>query len=412
MRTTPANAAVPPPAKLQQTLGEVTERLAQELANPSRRMPDWSDHEWTIARAVAAMHGISPLLSRSLQWQGPGAWTRFLEEQRNHTSARHSRIRELLSSIHERAYEAGLPVTALKGAALHELGLYEPGDRPMADVDLLVRPADAQRAADLLVSLGFRQSVESWKERVFTPVDEHAAAEFGEHASNNMKIELHERVCERLPWRLTDVSERTFPVEPRPGLNGYPSNGSLMRHLLLHAAGSMTFQGLRILQLHDIALLAGRMSESDWNDIITSGSAATRAWWAFPPLDLVSRYYRSSVPSRVLEAVTDECSSLLRAFARRKSLTDVSYSYIWIRAFPGIEWSQSIGEMLGYAASRVRPGTQQVALRRYAARTQSWARHNEWSRMSQGRRILRWISSRQTRPVTMLAVAAALAQRE
>jgi hypothetical protein len=358
------------------------------------------------------MHGISPLLSGCLQWRGPRAWTGFLEDQRTHTAARHLRIQAVLTSIGDKACEAGVAATPLKGAALHELGLYAPGDRPMADIDLLVRPADSERAAALLVSLGFRQSGVTWKERIFTAIDEHAPAEFGEHSNNSVKIELHERICEKLPLRMTDASEFIFPGQPHPGLNAYPSNGSLMRHLLLHAAGSMAFQGLRILQLHDIALLSARMSESDWNEVAASGSRGARVWWAFPPLELMSRYYPSRVPARVLSALHDDCSHFLRALATRKSMVDVSYSYLWVKAFPGIEWSQTIGELLAYAASRVRPNARHMAQRQHVATTQTWAAQGEWSRMSQGRRILRWLTSRQTRPVTMHAISAAFAQAQ
>src|SRR5277367_6225514 len=99
MRAMHSSAAVPSPSELHPTLCEVTERLARELASPSQTAPDWSEYEWTIARAVAAMHGISPLLSRSLKWQGHGRWTTFLDEQRTHTRSRHGRIQELLRSI-------------------------------------------------------------------------------------------------------------------------------------------------------------------------------------------------------------------------------------------------------------------------------------------------------------------------
>jgi hypothetical protein len=408
----PNAVIVPPPADLYPTLCKVTERLARELADPTSCAPDWSDFEWVMARAVAALHGISPLLSRSLQWQGPGSWTRFLEEQRTHTAARYLRIQALLSSIDQKAREAGVAATALKGAALHELGLYAAGDRPMADVDLLVRPADAQRSAAFLVSLGFRQSGETWKERIFTSVDEHVPAEFGEHSDNSLKIELHVRICEKLPWRITDGSEFIFPLHPRPGLNGYPSNSSLMRHLLLHAAGSMAVQGLRILQLHDIALLSARMSESDWNEMLALSSQGGRMWWAFPPLELMSRYYEGRVPPRVLAALRDVCSHVLRMFAARRSLVDVSYSYLWIKAFPGIEWSQSIPECLAYAASRVRPDAAQMTLRKHAVATQVWARQGGWSSMSQSRRIVRWLASRQPRPTIMHAISAAFAYVE
>jgi hypothetical protein len=404
-----SGAAIPSRAELHSTLCEVTERLARELASPGRTAPDWSDDEWTIASAVAAMHGISPLLARLLPWQGPSTWTEFLGEQRTHTWARHGRIQKLLQCISQKALEAGLAATALKGAALHQLGLYEAGDRPMADVDLLVRPADVRRTTALLTSLGFRQSAETWKERVFTPLDDSSAADFGEHFANGLKIELHERICERLPLYVTDVSESVYPSRPMPGLNGYPSNASLMRHLLLHAAGSMAFQALRILQLHDIALLAGLMSEADWSEFGDSRPQHARMWWAYPPLEMTSRYYEAVVPKHVIEKLKADCRFVLRALGAKKSLVDVSYSYLWVKAFPGIEWSQSIGEMLGFAASRVRPNAMHLAQRKELAATQTWAKQAEWSSLPQGRRVLRWLTSRQTRPATMHAISAAFA---
>jgi hypothetical protein len=401
---------VPSPAELQPILCKVTERLARELANPGKTAPDWSDYEWTIALAVAAMHGISPLLSRSLPWRGTDAWTSFLDAQRKHTRARHARIAELSDSIDFKARQAGLAVTALKGAALHQLGVYEPGDRPMADLDLLVRPADVALSASVLMSLGYRQTAESWKERIFSPVDDSTSAELGENAANCLKVELHDRICEKLPFYLTDASDSVFPPKPTAGLNCYPSKASLMRHLLLHAAGSMAFQSLRILQLHDIALLAARMSDADWQEIAGSRSRPSRMWWAYPPLQLTSRYYGNAIPAGALASLRDECPFMLRTVGAKKKLVQVSYSYLWVKAFPGIEWSQSIRELLGFAASRVRPNASHLAQRKNDAKNHKWAKHDEWSNLSQGRRMLRWLTTRQTRPVTMHAVRAALAQ--
>ena len=129
--------------------------------------------------------------------------------------------------------KTNLAAVALKGVALHAIGLYAVGERPMADIDLLVRPADAQRMARLLESLGFYEASASWKERVFTPLVEHAVGGLGEHSNNNVKIELHERICEKLPWRITDVTGCIFPSQAHPGVNAYPSTASLMIHLLL-----------------------------------------------------------------------------------------------------------------------------------------------------------------------------------
>jgi Uncharacterised nucleotidyltransferase len=407
---TTVDREIPQPIVLQATLRKITEGLAQELACPTQLAPDWSDFEWMIARAVAAIHGVSPLLARTLRWQGPAGWVQFLQEQRAHTAKRHARIEELLRRIDRRVREAGVAATPLKGVALHELGVYQAGDRPMADIDLLVRPADAEAAARLLVSLDYYQSCESWKEKVFTPTDDHTAGALGEHSNNNVKIELHERICEKLPLRITEVSELVFPARPQPGLNAYPSKASLMSHLLLHAAGAMAVRTLRLLHLHDIAGLSSLMTEEDWGGVFESGDRVGKLWWAFPPLKLTSRYFPSKIPIRVLETAAGACSTLLERTSRHRMLYDVSLSYPWVDAFPGIAWSQSIPEILRYAASRVWPGARHFALREQLAKIQPDTAYDPWTRLSQGHRILRWMTSRPTRAQTMHAVRAALTQ--
>jgi hypothetical protein len=422
--------AVPDSKVLHVTLRMITETLARELVRPSRLAPDWSEFEWSIARAVAAMHGISSLLLRSLTWQGPDEWQQFLEQQRVHITKRHARFGDLLRRIDRRSRDANVAVIALKGVALHEMGLYEPGERPMADIDLLVRPADAYGMAGILESLGYREVKKTWKERAFDPVNESAHFGPGEHSDSSVKVELHERICERLPWRITDVSDNIFPVEPHPGLNAYPSKASLMIHLLLHATGSMAGQALRLLQLHDLMLLSSKMSEADWDEVLqhssrsnrngsrgtasgprsANGSAGASLWWAYPPLELTSRYYPSSIPGRVLAQLPGECTYLLRRTARRATLYDVSYSYLWVDAFPGIEWSQSLGDIASYAVRRAWPSGKHLELRASMAKSRGWDSQSQWAPLPQWRRILRWAISRPTRPLTMHAVRAALVQ--
>jgi hypothetical protein len=405
-----ADRALPKPAALDRSLRKITEVLAKELACPTQAAPDWSEFEWTVARAVAAMHGVSPLLARALRWRGPTGWTEFLEAQRAHTANRHVRIGELLGRLDERAREAGVAAVALKGVALHALGLYAAGDRPMADIDLLVRPADAQRTARVLESLGYAESITTWKERVFTCVDAQEPAILGEHSNNGVKIELHERICERLPLQITDISEHIFPRQPRPGLNPYPSTASLMIHLLLHAAGCMAFQSLRLLHLHDLAQLSSQMSVREWEQVLAAGERGERPWWAFPPLHMMARYFPSKVPAEVLAALAAACPYLLQKTSRRRILGDVSYSHLWIDALPGMEWSRSWLEALRFAASRLRPDANHIQFRAHTAKAEAWAQQGQWSRLSQSQRMLQWITSRPTRPVTMHAVRAALAQ--
>jgi len=394
------------------TLRKVTEALAHELACPAQIAPDWSEFEWIVARAVAAMHGVSPLLAHTLRWQGPAGWVQFLEEQRAHTTKRQIRIAELVRLIDKRSREAGVACVALKGVALHEMDLYTIGERPMADIDLLVRPVDAERTAWMLEGLGFQEASVSWKERGFSPVDGHIPSDLGEHSNNDLKIELHERICERLPWRITDVSEVIFPGLRHAGLNAYPSKAALLTHLLLHAAGSMAYKSLRFLNLEDLARLSSAMASEDWNEFLKARRNPGGLWWAFPPLRLASRYFPTKIPGGVLAATADDCPYLLERASRHRSLYDVSLSYPWVNAFPGIEWAQSLREMLGYTASRVWPSREHIASRAIAAKSEAWASDGQWPRLSQVRRILRWLTSSPVRPTTMHGVSAALAEAQ
>jgi hypothetical protein len=396
-------------AALQAALYKTTETLARELARPSDIAPDWSESEWLVARAVASLHGVSPLLCRTLRWQGPAGWARFLGEQSAHTLNRHRRIQQLLALIDSRARDDGVPLVALKGAALHAVGLYEAGERPMADVDLLAREEDMQRTARLLEALGFHETLVTWKHRVFEPNECRAPASFGEHADNGMKIELHSRTKEILPVRAADVTQIVFPRLPHAGLNDYPSTAALLSHLLLHAAGAMSFHGIRLLHLHDIAQLSARMIDADWDEFLGSEASGGTLWWAFPPLALTARYY-SSIPQRVLVGTAAVCPWLLKEVSQRQTLSDVSQSRLWVSAFPGIEWTQSIREMLMHARGRLAPSAETLAARKYVVKTQPAHAAISWGSMSQSRRILRWMMGRPARPDTLFAVRSALAQ--
>src|SRR3546814_1946492 len=159
---------LPPLKTVEAGLHRATEALAMELAHPGQATPDWDSLHWRLASAAAAAHGVSPLLSGRCRWQYP-PWQRFLHEQHAHVEHRQRRIVTLLERIDADARAAGLAVVPLKGVALHALGLYAPGERPMADIDLLVRDGGAGMAGAMLQGLGYVESYAPWKHRVFKP---------------------------------------------------------------------------------------------------------------------------------------------------------------------------------------------------------------------------------------------------
>ncbi|GGA42320.1 nucleotidyltransferase family protein [Dyella nitratireducens] len=395
---------LPPLKTVREGLHRTTETLAAELARPGHPTPAWNELEWRLASAAAAAHGISPLLHRCSPWQNL-AWRRFLEAQYTHVEQRHQRIADLLKRIDAEARSAGVAMVALKGSALHAIGLYAPGERPMADIDLLVREDDVEHASKLLQALGYVESFTQWKHRTFKPHAGEPVIGLGEHRDTPINIELHTRIQERLPISTIDITRQIYPRHPLPGLNPYSSNGALMSHLLLHAAGNICGRSLRLVHLNDISLLATRMHISDWEVLWESHEPA---WWAVPPLHMVARYYANAVPRTAFTALEPACTPLLRKLSRHQTLTQVSCSALWLSALPGIEWSRSLSEAGHCVLNRLRPTEESRKERADMVRTQVWLKGQDWVRQKHVRRLL----TRLTRPVprmdTLYVVRAAL----
>jgi hypothetical protein len=402
---------LPPIRRIDAALRATTAVLTRELVAPTQQLPAWDRFEWGVAAAVATMQGIAPLLARQSRWSDRPSWQDFLREQRKHVAARQERIEQLLALIDSEARAQGVPLVPLKGAALHALGIYECGDRPMADIDLFVSSGDKDAAGRVLVGRGFEVTFENWRHQLFeSRGGSHSSVEFGEHADNPIKIELHTAIRERLPVGEIDITGFIAPLHPLPGLNEYRSPVSLMLHLLLHAASNMRARALRLIQLHDIARLGARFSTADWQQLLAARPGGRGLWWAAPPLMLTVRDCSAVIPAFMMAAVEKDCSWLLRRTVRHQSLADVSWSNIRVHAFPGIEWSSSAGEALRFMTARVWPSRETRAELHHFAEHEQGKSNIPWYGVSQRRRILRWLFSRPPRVQTLRVVRAALEQ--
>jgi hypothetical protein len=399
---------------VQSALRTATETFAAELASPSGAAPQWDSFQWTMAKAVAVLHGVTPLLATTLRWRGPDDWQQFVSDQHRHTAARQQRIFALLKRIDETSRETRVPFIALKGSALHAQGLYMCGQRPMADIDLLVPQSAAPSMLDLLQSLGYQQTFAIWKHIILEPrkssdiSSKGTELPFGEHEHAPIKIELHTHLSERLAVAAPDISEQVFSRTLEPGLNRYPSQIALMTHLLLHAAGNVVPRNLRLIHLHDIALLGYRLGMDDWEQLLRLRVSGRPLWWALPTLCLVDRYYRGCVPKRVIAQLSDTCPRALNRVSRRQNLSDVSYSRVANEAFPGLAWTSSLSEKLECIRARLNPGEEQRSMIE-VIRAEPWVAGSGWSQLSSAQRVMRRVLTRAPRLPTMYIVRAAIA---
>src|SRR5690606_2347017 len=130
-------------------------------------------------------------------------------------------------------------------------------------------------------------------------------------------------------------------------------------------------RSMRLMHLHDIALLAVQLAPSDW-EALCAPRAGAASWWALPPLRLAARYYPGTVPEAVLARLARQCPLPLRLSARRQTMTRVSCSALWLQPMAGLEWACSAGEVVRYLHARIRPSREAVQEREDMLRTQLW----------------------------------------
>ena len=340
--------AMPSHGAVRMALRETTQRLAREFSVPGLQAPAWSDVEWRVAMAACAIHGISGLLHGRLRWQGPPVWQSFLAEQKQQTLLRQQRISALLAQLNEAGHAAAIPMVAMKGSALLALGVFADGERPMSDIDLLVRPQDRDRMLQLLQAMGYVVELAISRHVCLRPAASPSSVAFGEHAHNPVKIELHERVYEPLPIREVDITTLVFAADARSGINAYPSKAALMRHLLLHTAGNIRAGSLRFIQLHDIACLARRLDTQDWDELVRHearlarpvvGPAALEAGIA--PFSRCDSCVAGAAGRAFEPACCCEWSSRRRTLGRRLAFRPRAFLPL-----PGFSWSASPAEAM------------------------------------------------------------------
>jgi hypothetical protein len=385
---------------IQAALRKTTERLALELHSPSAGAPEWNDFEWQVASAVATMHGISALLANRLRWHGPAPWREFLDVQHARSVERDAVIGELISRVDDALRAEATAAVGLKGTAVRRLGLHRPGERPMADLDLLVDAAALPGIAAAMQRIDYVHAFTSRRHAVYEPRQKPGPLAFGEHPAHPIKIEVHSAIAEPLPFRRVDITERLAAPVAAVGLVDYPDAAALVSHLLLHAAGNMRAHALRLVQLVDIARLAPQMSRDQWR--------AIGAWWAYPPLRLTSRCFPGSVPPELLDMTARLCSVPLRRAAERWRLVDVSWSNLRVHALPGIWWARTPFEAARFALSRAWPSRQAIDELALAMRAQPQLASTPWYTLSHPHRILRWLVSRPPRVQTLTCVRGAV----
>jgi hypothetical protein len=241
------------------------------------------------------MHGLAPHLARvSAGWgiadpfpADIGAW---LGEQDARNAERIERMHLELAAILAAAARDGIDVMPLKGALLTTMPVVDPHRRPMADLDVLVRPPDRARLGAMLGDLGYRREPERNPRPTHDVYLARGAARVtsgeGEHPDDPRRVEVHVEVKRHL-WGWVDDDDLTpalWAGAERRDILGQPAivprPESLFAHMAIHASSDLLVGRGRLVQWLDLGTLAPR---------IDGVAGLPHARLAYPALRLATR---------------------------------------------------------------------------------------------------------------------------
>ena len=229
-----------------------------------------------------------------------------------------------LVSLHDRLVkllalyaEHGIDVVLLKGAGLAYSAYSRPTERPMGDIDALVKPQDAQRAWELAIANGWVRRGDVPEERSYADHQHLAPLEDADGLQTG--LELHTALfTQQAPFLLPPdqiwAHARALTIAGHPAY--VPSPEDQLLHAALHFAWSheMTFGAFRTLR--DVEQIVAR-NTLDWNALIERARQSRGATCVYWTLRLARDLAGVGVPTPVLDQLSPRLPNrVLRSLTR------------------------------------------------------------------------------------------------
>jgi hypothetical protein len=237
-----------------------------------------------------------------------------------HGRLRWQRMQRALHAVVGALAKDQISVLVLKGAHTAPVYFPEPGTRPAVDLDIVLPPADAARAARALLHDGFsmihpgrRYHRSEWllpgSTRDLRTIDLM-------HAENPLTLEVHTSLARGFHGIRT-VRLDSGPGQPYAWPGGGPAArvlrpSELLAFLAVHASEEL--HRMRLIQLVELVLVARRDFQTAvaWDEMMAVLAAARAERFAFPALALANRLAPGAVPDRVLHTLGADATPRLR----------------------------------------------------------------------------------------------------
>jgi hypothetical protein len=227
--------------------------------------------DWRALAGFATREGTAPLLHSHLRRLGllqrlPPDARRRLTDVANDVWGRSAALADHWGEATTALRGAGIEALTLKGMALAPTVYPDPGLRPMADIDLLVRPDERAAALEALRALGYRTPGAA-ADRLG------ASRSFAELVRDGTLIDLHWHLARYLRFEgVVEVDHdglwrRARPLVTPAGRSLALCPEDLLLHLVLHLTLGSDFG--RVLWYADIDAVVRRFAvELDWERVV------------------------------------------------------------------------------------------------------------------------------------------------
>ncbi|HEY3812805.1 MAG TPA: nucleotidyltransferase family protein [Caulobacteraceae bacterium] len=218
---------------------------------------------------------------------------------------------------------AGIDTLMLKGAPL-ALGVYRtPAARPMRDIDIAVRHAEADRATAVIEALGWRI------ERPLWPDERKYIHSITLKSPAGREIDLHWRCLYEAGNDRADAWcwDHARPFEFQGVMTRQPSPEAMVLHLVLHGLRANPEPPIR--WIADVATLLQRETAFDWNTLLAFAEAERVTYRLGLGLDYVAKHHAAPVPIAVLAALAARKPSLAERI-ENSSVLDTERDGSWL----------------------------------------------------------------------------------
>jgi hypothetical protein len=245
---------------------------------------------------------VLPLLTATLrrlaeQASIPAPWLAQAQRRYYATLLRNTALADELLRILAALREAGVAALPVKGLVLAETLYGSLALRPLADLDVLVRPSDLPRARAALAELGFAQADEPGYENAHHPF--HDPPYYRRVAGSSICLELHWGLWASHFFQLeTDALwRRVVPAQIHGATLSILSPEDTLLHLAIHRSRS----ALRLRFVCDVAELLRRHGAAlAWEYLLAQTQAAGARTTMFYTLALAADLLDAPLPAGLL----------------------------------------------------------------------------------------------------------------